>query len=672
MRSISTIFVIALSLFALLGCSSTPQDKTIAKIGNTSLFASDAEFLASIRPEAYRDKKSIAADLQQAAETRRTAEIARLLFAGEQNSIQKNLAEEENSRLAQIYAYFHLQANLGQTNKALLDFYKKNKNLYADSSMLSADMPLASFRERLAVDLFLSETPSLAALVNDSNKAAIIDSCRRAISGSELERLKKAYNVELVKIEPPGAEEYYKAHPDEFQTKTQYKLLSLSNTDSAALAGKIKGISTRDEFVKIATELPLSKQGHAIMGIGMFPTLDAEISNLGAKKFTSILRAPDTQAYYVFYIDSIIAPQPKPWDRAKNLAKSILENKGDFPLDSSVVLATIGGKPFVTEKEVLELQAKVPPQRRGFFRREVALNNILERNLYAKAAKEKGLDKSYEYIAWTRQLTDQAYARILMDSLLTKTLGVPEDSLKAAYEAEKDSLFLPKSFEDSKLDVAVWLRIPDISYRREFVLNKQYYPQAENWESIKRTLYKNIRYREFSGIQERETANLQKSVPVAIMDTSWGLEFVSNNFAELVAQAKAQYDNRELQKAKALWERVRVLFPQNDSAQKTASFELANIFQELGSYAASVNEYKAITKLWPNDPDVYKAYFMQGFVLSEYEKNDSLALLAFEELLKKFPNSELSGDAKIMVENIKSGGKVFEELIKKIENSPEE
>jgi len=66
MRSISTIFVIAFSLLALFGCSSAPQDKTIAKIGNTSLFASDAEFLASIKPEAYRDKKSVVPDLQQA------------------------------------------------------------------------------------------------------------------------------------------------------------------------------------------------------------------------------------------------------------------------------------------------------------------------------------------------------------------------------------------------------------------------------------------------------------------------------------------------------------------------------------------------------------------------------------------------------------------------------
>jgi len=665
MRNIFTVPAAVLACFALLSCSSIPQDKAIAKIGNTSLFVSDAEFLAAIKPETSRDKKSITTDLQQAADTRRLAETARILFAGAGTSIQKDLANNEEARLAQVYAYFYLRANMGFTNKALLDYYEKNKTRYADSSF----MPFVNLREKIAADLFLEKNPQLATLVNDSNKTAIIDSCRRAMLGSETDRLKKLYNVEIVAIEPPGAEDYYKAHPEEFQTKTAYKLLSVSDLDSSALAKKIKGISAREDFAKIAVEMPLAKQGHAIMDIGMFPALDEEISKLGAKKITQILRAPDTQAYYAFYIDSIIAPQLKPWDRAKSLVKSILEKTGDFPLDSSVVLATIGGNPFITEKDILELQAKIHPMRRAGFRRENALNSLLERNLYAKAAKEKSLDKSHEYVAWMRQLTDQAYVQVLTDSLLSSTLGIPEDSLKAVYEAEKDSLF-PKSFEESKMDIAVWLSIPDISYRREFALNKQNYGQADSWESIKRTAYKNIKYREFAGIQERVLA--EKIVPVAIIDTSWGLEFPSNNFAELAIQAKKQYDNRDLQKAKTLWEKARILFPQNDSIQKATSYELANIYQELGLYSAAVNEYKAIAGLWANDPDTYKAYFMRGFVLSEYEKNDSLALIAFEEMLEKFPNSELSDDAKIMVDNIKSGGKVLEDLIKKIEASSEE
>ena len=671
MRNFFIIFVT--SLVFLVCCSPFPQDRVIAKIGNTSLSISDVEFLAATRPETARNKKSIAPDLQQVAETRRMAEVARLLFAGEHSSIQKKLAEDENNRLAQIYIYLYVQANMGYTNEALLDYYKKNESRYADSSMLSVSMPIANFREKIAGDLFLEENSELAARVNDTNKAAIIDSCRRAKMNSELDRLKKLYNVKLVKIEPSGLEEYYKEHPEQFKTKAKYKLLNLSDEDSSVLASKIKKISTREEFAKIAVEMPLVKQGNAIMNIGMLPALDEEISKLGAKKFTRILRAPDVDVFHVFYIDSIIEPQLKPWDRAKSFAKSVMESKGDFPLDSSTVLATIGDKPFITEKEVLEFKAKPNPNPwQRTLRRNAILNNLIEENLYARAAKEKGLDKSHEYIAWTRNIADKAYVRILMDSVLTTTLGIPEEALKTTYESEKDSLFLPKNFEDSKLDVAVWLRIPDISYRREFVLNKQKYGKAANWESIKRTAYKNIRYSEFAGIQEREQANLRKSVPVTIIDTSWGLEFTPDNFAELSEQARIQYNNQNPQKAKVLWEKARVLFPQNDSIQRIASYELASIYQDIGQYNAAVNEYKVIIGLWGNEPDAYKAYFMQGFVLSEYEKKDSLALLVFEEMLIRFPSSELSEDAKVMVSNIKSGGKILEELIKKIEASSEE
>jgi len=671
-------YIFALSFCLLLfGCGSTPQERVLAKIGNTSLFISDAEFLAAIRSPEQRDKKSVAQELQVTADSRRLAEAARGLFAGEQNTILQNLGESENSRLAQVYVYFYLQANMGHTNKALMDYYKKNKVKFSDSipdsiADVSEELRFIMLREKIASDLFLKENPLLAAQLNDTNRSMVLDSVRRSMAESEITRLKEHYKVEVVKIEPPNLEEYYKANPEQFKTKTTYKLLRASDEDSSALAKKTKDISTREEFAKIASEMPLAKSGHAIMDIGMFPALDAEISSVGAKNFTKILRAPDTQLYYIFYIDSIIAPQLKPFDRARDLAKSIIESQGDIPLDSSVVLVTAEGKPFITEKEVLALRAKIPPFRAMNFRRSDALKSLIEEHLYARAAKEKGIDKSNEYIAWNRQLLDRAYIQVLMDSLVNKTLGVPEDSLKASYEAGKESLFENKSFEDARMDVAVWLRIPDIAYKREFVLNKQNYPEeANSWEAIKKDAYMRIKYREFMGLQENLIANLQKNIPVSIVDNSWDLEFIAGNFEGISAQAKNQYETRNLQKARTYWERARNMFPQDNEIQKTVAYELANIYQELGSYTAAVDEYKFIAGVWPQDPNTYKAYFMQGFVLSEYEKKDSLALLIFEEMLSKYPNSELSEDARILVDNIKSGGKVLEDLIKKIEAQSE-
>jgi tetratricopeptide (TPR) repeat protein len=665
------ILALSLAFLLLISCGTAPTtDKVIAKIGNSSLFVSDAEFLASIRPANYREKEPILQELQVLADNRRLAEAARRLFAGEQIAIQKDLAESENARLAQVYVYFYLQTNMGHTNKAIANFYNKNKDNYTDSVDF---LPFIRVREKVAIDLFLQENPMLVSQISVSNREAVLDSCRRAIMESEIEKLKQLYKVELVKIEPPNAEEYYKANPQEFQTRTGYKLLSVSDTDSSALVKKIKKISSREDFAKIAQEMPVVKSGHAIMGIGMLPALEGEISNLGAKRITRILRAPDdTMHYYAFYIDSIIAPQLKSYDRAKGLVKAMLESKGDVYLDSSVVLVTMAGNPLITEKEVLALKEKIPPFRRAGFSREMAVKNLLEEILFARAAKEKGIDKSAEYMAWSRQIIDQAYIKLLNDSLVTKTLGVPEDSLKIAYEAQKNSLFADKSFEDAKLDVAIWLRLPDISYKREYALNAPTYSgNPPNWENIKVEAYNRIKFWEFRNLQANVVAHLQKGIPVSIIDTSWGLEFMASNFTGIAAQAKKQYENRNLQKARSLWETARIMFTESDSVQRAISYELANIYQELGSYSDAVNEYKIIANVWPSDPNTYKAYFMQGFVLSEYEKRDSLALIIFEEMLAKFPNSELSEDAKVLVENIKSGGKVLEDLIKKIEEQSE-
>ncbi|MDR2580688.1 MAG: peptidyl-prolyl cis-trans isomerase, partial [Fibromonadaceae bacterium] len=580
----SLLFISA--LLALTGCGTAPTtDKTIAKIGNTSLYASDAEFLSAIRPADHRDQKAVQQDLQQVAETRRLAEVARRMFAGEQNAIQEKLASEEKARLAQVYVYFYLQTNMGQSNKAILDFYKKNKARYPDSTDI---MHFFKLREKIAEDLFLERNPEVAAQVNDTNRTMILDSCRRAIPANEIDKLRTLYKVEIVKIEPPNVEEYYKANPDMFLTKTQYKLLGLSDSDSSALAQKMKGITTREEFAKVAKDMPLIKQGHAIRDIGMFPVLDTEVPQVGAKNFTRILRAPDTQLFYVFYVESIIEPQLKPFDRARNLVRAVLESQGDIPLDPSTILVTINGKPLITEEDVLELKSKIHPQRQMGFRRDDAVKSLMEENLYARAGKEKNIDKTAEYVAWNRQLIDRAYVQVLMDSLINQTLGVPIEALKAAYEEERETLFAPMSFEESKMDVAVWLLIPDIAYKREFVLNGQNYGGADSWEGIKRAAYKNIRYREYRGVHEKVMANLLKDIPVTIVDASWDLEFTPKDFAGIAARAVNHYENKNLQGARALWETARHLFPQDDSIQRAVSYELANLFQELGLYNDAV------------------------------------------------------------------------------------
>ena len=74
--------------------------------------------------------------------------------------------------------------------------------------------------------------------------------------------------------------------------------------------------------------------------------------------------------------------------------------------------------------------------------------------------------------------------------------------------------------------------------------------------------------------------------------------------------------------------------------------------------------------MWPDSPETEKALFSRGFILNENLHKDTLALQVLEDFQKRFPNSELKESVDWLVNNIKSGGKLAEDLMKKIEAEP--
>ena len=88
---------------------------------------------------------------------------------------------------------------------------------------------------------------------------------------------------------------------------------------------------------------------------------------------------------------------------------------------------------------------------------------------------------------------------------------------------------------------------------------------------------------------------------------------------------------------------------------------------EAEQYGMAEAEYNAFYHMWPKSPEAEKAMFSRGFILNENLHKDSLALLVLEEFQKTYPNSEMGKDVNWLIDNIKSGGKLAEDLMKKIE-----
>jgi hypothetical protein len=642
-----------LSCAVLTACHSAPKNELVATVGDAPVYLSDIEFMAGITPPNYRTRQYLEGQAQQLIDLKQKAEAGRRLVGDPKGTVDSIIAAATDAQLAQVYSYFYLRTNLGQTTAQLAEYYKNHLSEFADTTGADSGKvkPFFMVREQVAAK---------RRGITDIN--AYLDSLMTA----EKENLTKIYHVELAKIPGSDPESYYEAHKEDFKTKATYQLLQLADKDSAALAKKVASLKTEAEFKAAgAAEMPLVKDGHAVMGLGMMPALFDTLRKAQGPALLPVFRAPQDSAYHAFYLQKTLPGEVKPFDRAKKSVEDAIANAPDAPLDSTFVLATMDGKPLVTEADVQKLKSQMDPRRAP--NRSRLLDLVVDQKMFARAAKEAGWDKSPEYLAWMRSLHDQHYAQRFMDSVLS-VLAVPNDSLLAAYNIEKDSLF-SRAFDQARTDVAVWLRLPDIAYRREFALNANGYPGDSTWQEAKRSIYKRIRYREFRALQNAVFAKYQREFPVTILDTSWHITVEPSTKEALLARAAQNTEAQNFGAASEDWLRLRALFPEDEALQKTATDSLAGLYQALERFADAETEYHALYAMWPNDKDAYKPLFMRGFIYFENLKNNDKALEMFEELVQKFPNCELADDAQILVNNIKSGGKYFEDLQKKIDST---
>jgi TolA-binding protein len=94
---------------------------------------------------------------------------------------------------------------------------------------------------------------------------------------------------------------------------------------------------------------------------------------------------------------------------------------------------------------------------------------------------------------------------------------------------------------------------------------------------------------------------------------------------------------------------------------------MAQIESENENFLDAEGDYNAFYNMWPNSPNAEKAMFSRGFMLNENLGMNDKALEVLEAFLQKYPNSELKESAQWLVDNIKSNGKLADDLMKKIE-----
>ena len=504
--------------------------------------------------------------------------------------------------------------------------------------------------------------------------AAIIES-----SKSFSKDLMKKYNIQKCEIQMPPAEEYYEKHKKMYMIPNGFVVYHAESADSAALAKRFKNKKMGlNVFMKLASkysENPETKKakgrvgkiivGHVLpYGIGFVRSMYNDLDTLADGMVSSIHRSESTGRFHVFYRVAAVPSEVKPFDRVRKTIERELATTANYELDSSYVLVTKNGEPAIREKDVFAVYSD-----NAMIRSRKTHDQIVDalalQLAYASEAREIGLDHSWEFRAMKRQSDVDYIIKVYRNMVLTHVI-VPEDSLKALYARMGNPAHPTLTYEQSRSELNDWFEIPESFMKRVYYYAEEDF-LPDTYEQAKTRvferaylLFRNARW-DKEVVTSWGTAKVDLFADnITLLPQEWSVDLAVRSADSFYTQAKS------LEKAYLAWSGIRDRYADIDSVARKATFELAHVYSDREEFDKAQREYRVFYRTWPDSPDAEKAMFSRGFILNEnLHKNDE-ALEVFDEFKKTYPKSDLMESVDWLIQNIKSNGKLADDLMKKI------
>ncbi len=137
-------------------------------------------------------------------------------------------------------------------------------------------------------------------------------------------------------------------------------------------------------------------------------------------------------------------------------------------------------------------------------------------------------------------------------------------------------------------------------------------------------------------------------------------------------EAQVKIDGKKFPEAIALYEEFIKAYPKSEKVHDAYNKIAGYYITELKDNPKAIETYKTHYKNYPDSKQGKNSLFLVAFTYDEVLKDKDNAIKAYEEYLVKFPtdtdpNEKFSESAKVMLENLKTGGSI-EDLIKKVES----
>ena len=675
------------SLFVLNGCNGIgDKDTLLARIDGEKVYQEDyalllknAGGLKAVKNQYLYDNLYSKAALSAKA----TQEYPEL-----EEEWKAYYADLDARVLTMVYQRYYVSENMTYSDAELRQFYDANRSMFPEDStgdFLSVRPLVASYYYvSKNADAFASYIKDTLKLENptaeDSLKAkkSFADIHRAALQEELSSDLLAKRKIEIKEIPPVDPKVYYNKHQDQFMTVPGYELYHVE-ADSAKLAGLFKETPSLDQFKSVAvansknakTAKDSGYVGHVKAdyvlpyGIGAVSELVATFEGKEPGFVTPVLKS-SYNTYHVFYLAGIDASRLKPFDRVDVGLANAIKDGIYFDVDTSVVLITKAGEPVFTEADMVRFSEKFVRRTMNRNIHDRVVSMLAEAFAFADAAKEAHLNHSWEY----RALVRQSRWDYLSEHYIQKKLGgenIPEDTLKALYDRIGSPIHVGYNYEQAKDDLRKVASFPANLYKHEYYMGYRMLYVGKTFDESIPVIYARRSDEVERLMSQRFAAEAYTKAAVHLYDTGV-TEYKPTMIADvLLARADSLYQAGKKSDAYYEYRKVMFAFADNDSLFERVAYEMAQIESENEEFLDADGDYYAFYTMWPNSPNAEKAMFSRGFMLNENLGMNDKALEVLEEFLQKYPNSELKESAQWLVDNIKSNGKLAEDLMKKIE-----
>ena len=683
----NVLALLALGALLFTGCNAIgDKDTIIGRVNGESIYQEDIDLMVRLRGESSKSesmRNAVASLFSRNAIF--SAAIER--YPEFKEEIKNRSKTIDNYLLTFAFQRFYAMDRLMFSDSELRAYFDAHRSLFADTAeyMLVRNVVAEKFflernADSLAAFIERSKTDGTLDTSSEYLKNTFIRNYREMLANTMGDSLLKAFNLVLVPIVPPTPEEYYEKHKDWFVTEPGFEVYHVEMADSLALAALFYTDSMDlDEFKKIARDNSINKETaandgyvgkvlekHVLpYGIGEMGPMFEQFKDKPVGTVSAPIRTFMGETFHVFYLASVVPSHQKSFEQARAAIKNELEHGINYELDSTYVLATMNGEPVILESDILDVYKANPTMPRNRMYHDRITNSLLQNIAFAQEARKRKVDHSWEYRALVRE-NGLSYVCDAFENKIKFIVNYPDDTLKAVYDKIGNPAHPNMSFESSRANLSNWLDMPRNLLKRKYYYSLEDYLPDDYETSINRLFSEmEISYRDARW--DRVVTEAWGKAKVSLYTDSIFLLPQENSLDSAIAALDSFYREQKLDKVLVGWQGLRDRYPENDTIMKKSTYEIAHVLSEMNDYDHSQREYRSFYSVWPDDPNAEKAMFSRGFILTENMHKDSLALDVLNEFKQKFPKSELVESADWLIENIRSGGQLANDLMKKIE-----